>query len=329
MSDPPAPMPDNELFQGLVQRLDERVCPSSRYLEQLVTGSLTVAEAATVAAHLEECLVCLNAYSRLQALGESAEPRPRLILDSPSTRRLRQQIDHLARMDDGTGAAPPVLIAGEIGTGKGVVAWEIHTLSRRATRAFIEVDCRAGSPSRLELELFGCERGTSADVDGAASGLFEAADGGTVFLHDVDALSLHLQDKLLAVIAGGVVRRLGSVEARPLDVRVIVATHADLAATVRRGAFRAALLDRFTGATLTLLPLRERPDDIVPLARHFAAKLAQRRGEASRLTSEAEEQLQRYRWPGNVRELSAVIERALTRHGREPIGADQLGLPRA
>jgi DNA-binding NtrC family response regulator len=126
-----------------------------------------------------------------------------------------------------------------------------------------------------------------------------------------------------------VVRRLGSVEARRLDVRVVVATHADLVATVRRGAFRADLLDRFTRATLTLLPLRERPDDIVPLARHFAAKLAQRRGEASRLTSDAEERLQRYRWPGNVRELSAVIERALTRHGREPIGADQLGLPRA
>jgi DNA-binding NtrC family response regulator len=329
MSDPPAPMPDDELFQGLVQRLDARMCPSSRYLEQLVTGSLTVAEAATVAAHLEECLVCLNAYSRLQALGESAEPRPRLIVDSPSTRRLRQEIDRLARMDDGAGAAPPVLIAGEIGTGKGVVAWEIHTLSRRPTRAFIEVDCRAGSASRLELELFGCERGTSADVDGAASGLFEAADGGTVFLDDVDCA--------LAPPAGqapGGHRRRGG--ATPRQRRGPTARCSRHRRDARRsGRHRPTRrLPRgsarpFTRATLTLLPLRERPDDIVPLARHFAAKLAQRRGEASRLTSDAEERLQRYRWPGNVRELSAVIERALTRHGREPIGADQLGLPRA
>jgi DNA-binding NtrC family response regulator len=328
MSQPRSFVPDDELFSGLLRRLDERACVPGQLLERLVLGSLPAAEAAEVGAHLKDCLSCLNTFSRLQGLHESAEPRPRLILDSPSARRLRQELTRLAQMDDGRTAAPPVLVAGETGTGKGVVAWEIHALSRRGSRAFIEVDCQAGSPSRLELELFGYERGTAPDVTAATPGLFEAADGGTLFLDDVDALSLDLQGKLLAAIDSGLVRRLGGADSRPIDVRVIVATPADLADAVRRGTFRADLLDRFAGCTLTLLPLRERPDDILPLARYFAARLAQRRGEAWRLTSDAEDQLRRYRWPGNVRELSAVIERAVMGRGREEIGAEELGLPR-
>ena len=142
-----------------------------------------------------------------------------------------------------------------------------------------------------------------------------------------DALSLDLQGKVLAAINSGLVRRLGGGDARALDVRVIAATHADLADLVRRGMFRADLLDRFARSTLILLPLRERPDDILPLARHFAARLAQRQGEVRRLTSDAEEQLKGYRWPGNVRELSAVIERAVMRRSREEIGVEELGLP--
>src|SRR5262245_65363941 len=113
----------------------------------------------------------------------------------------------LAQMDDGPGAAPPVLIAGERGTGKGIVAWQLHALSRRAVRPFIEVDC-ADVPA-FRLELFGYERGISPDVGGAAPGLVEAADGGTLFLHDIDALSLDLQIRLLAAIESRSVRRLG------------------------------------------------------------------------------------------------------------------------
>jgi two-component system, NtrC family, response regulator AtoC len=327
MSQPRPFVPDDELFAGLLRRLDERACLPGQLLAQFVLGSLPAAEAAEVGAHVKDCLSCLNTFARLQALHESSEPRPRLIVDSPSTRRLQQELIRLARMEDGPGAAPPVLVAGEIGTGKGVVAWEIHSLSRRASRAFVEVDCTAGPAFRLELELFGYERGISPEVAGAAPGLFEAADGGTLFLDDVDALSLDLQRKLLVAIESGSVRRFGGAAARPLDVRVIAATHADLADAVRRGAFRADLVDRFARSTLTLLPLRERPDDILPLARYFAARLAQRQGAARRLTSDAEEQLRRYDWPGNVRELSAVIERAVMRRGREEIGAEELGLP--
>jgi DNA-binding NtrC family response regulator len=318
-------VPD-ELFPGLLRRLEERACLPGQLLEQLVLGLLPAAEAAEVGTHIEDCLSCLNTFSRLQALHESSEPRPRLV-DSPSARRLRQEMTRLAQMEDGPNAAPPVLVAGESGTGKGVVAREIHTLSRRAFRAFVEVDCTAGPAFRLDLELFGYERGMSPEAAGAAPGLFEAAHGGTLFLHDVDALSLDLQGKVLAAIDSGSVRRLGGGDARPLDVRVIAATHADLADLVRRGMFRADLLDRFARSTLVLLPLRERPDDILPLARHFAARLAQRQGEVRRLTSDAEDQLKGYGWPGNVRELSAVIERAVMRRSREEIGVEELGLP--
>jgi len=327
MSQPRQFVPDDELFLGLLRRLGERGCLPGQLLEQLVLGSLPPAEAAEVGIHVKDCLPCLNSFSRLQGLHESSEPRPRLIVDSPSTRRLQQELTRLAQMEGEPGAAPPILVMGETGTGKGVVAWEIHALSPRASRAFVEVDCTAGPAFRLNLELFGYERGMSPDVAGAAPGLFEAADGGTLFLDDIDALSLDLQGKLLAAIESRSVRRLGGVAARSLDVRVIAATHADLTDAVRRGVFRADLLDRFAGARLTILPLRERPDDILPLARQFAARLSQRRGEIRRLTNDAEDQLRRYRWPGNVRELSAVIERAVMRRGREEIGAEELGLP--
>jgi DNA-binding NtrC family response regulator len=318
-------VPD-ELFPGLLRRLEERACLPGQLLEQLVLGLLPAAEATEVGTHIKDCLSCLNTFSRLQALHESSELRPRLV-DSPSARRLRQEMTRLAQMEDGPNAAPPVLVAGEPGTGKGVVAREIHTLSRRASRAFVEVDCTAGPAFRLDLELFGYERGMSPEAAGAAPGLFEAAHGGTLFLHDVDALSLDLQGKVLAAIDSGSVRRLGGGDARPLDVRVIAATHADLADLVRRGMFRADLLDRFARSTLVLLPLRERPDDILPLARHFAARSAQRQGEVRRLTSDAEDQLKGYGWPGNVRELSAVIERAVMGRSREEIGVEELGLP--
>lgn len=327
MNQPRPFVPDDEIFAALLRRLGERACLPNPLLERLVVGSLPADEAADVGAHLKDCVSCLSTFSRLQSLHESSEPRPRLVVDSPSAYRLRQDLTRLAQMADAPEAAPPVLIAGEIGTGKGVVAWEIHALSGRAARAFVEVDCRAVSALRLELELFGYERGMSPDAAGEAPGLFEAAHGGTLFLDNVDALSLDLQGKLLATIERRSAQRLGGSEARLLDVRVIAATHADLTAAVRHGTFRADLLDRFVGSTLTLLPLRERPDNILPLARRFTARVAQRRGEPRRLTIDAEEQLSRYGWPGNVRELSAVIERAVMRSGREEIGAEELGLP--
>ena len=312
-----APFPsDDELLQTLLQRLEARACLPGRVLEQLVVGTLPAAETTEAHSHLRHCLPCVSAFSRLQSLHEAVPPHARLVGDSPAVRALRAQLVRLADMDDGRTVPPPILIAGEIGTGKGVVAREIHALSRRAARPFVEVDCAAVT----DVDLFGHAARTEP-------GMFEAADGGTLFLDDVDALSLERQGAVLAVIERGSVRRLGAQEPRSVDVRVLVATHVDLGDAVRRGAFRADLLARFAPSMLSLAPLRERPDDIVPLARYFAGRFAPQDRAAPRLTADAERRLLGYRWPGNVRELSAVIERVARRGGREEIGAEELGLP--
>jgi DNA-binding NtrC family response regulator len=328
MSDPRPPVPDDEFFPGLLRRLDERACLPGRLLEQLVLGSLPLAETVEVQDHLVDCLSCLNTFTRLQSLHENSEARPRLVGDSPSARALHAELSRLASMDEERGA-PPVLVAGEIGTGKGVVAREIHALSRRASRPFVEIGCAATPASWLELELFGYERGAFPEATIATPGLFEVAEGGTLFLDEIEALPLDLQGRLLAAIEHRSVRRLGAAAATSQDVRVIVATHVDLSDAVRRGTFRADLLDRFQLAMLTLPPLRERTDDIVPLARYFVGQFARSHGGAPRLSIDAEERLRRYRWPGNVRELSIVIERAARRREREEISAEELDLPRA
>jgi DNA-binding NtrC family response regulator len=197
----------------------------------------------------------------------------------------------------------PVLITGEHGTGKGVVAREIHALSRRAAGPFVEVSCTATPAARLEEEM---------------PGLLAAADGGTLFLDEVDALSPVLQAAVL-----------GLIDAPPRDVRLVVTTHVDLGDIVHRRAFSAGLLARFARSTVALPPLRERPDDIVPLARHFADRLARRHGGVLRLTRDAEARLRGYRWPGNVRELVDVIESAARRCERDEIGVETLQLPHA
>ena len=350
---PLRPLPrDDELLSELLQRLDERSCLPGRLLGELIAGTLPSADAADVRVHLRDCLSCLNTFARLQSLHESLspseayeelrrqqpsghqaggepEPRLRLVGDSPSVRRLRLQMSRLAGLDQGPRAAPPLLVAGEIGTGKGVVARVIHDLSRRAARPFIEVGCAVIPPARLPLELFGHEQGAAPASGATTSGLFEAADGGTLFLDGIHAVPLELQVTLIEAIERGSVRRLGGIEAKSLDVWIIAASHVDLEDAVRRGAFRADLLDHLRSSTLVLPPLRERPDDIVPLARYFVGRLPQHHGGPLQLTTDAEERLRRYRWPGNVRELSNVIERAARLGARAEIGAEELGLPRS
>ena len=328
MSDPLLFAPDDELFQGLLESLCTRACMPGQRLEQLVLGSLSVAEAAEVQGHLVGCLTCMNTFARLQSLHEDSGVRPRLVVNSPYARVLHAELSRLASMDEGWGA-PPVLVTGEIGTGKGVVAREIHALSRRASRPFLEIGCAATPASWLELELFGHERGAFPEATIATPGLFEVAEGGTLFLDHIEALPLDLQGRLLAAIEHRSVRRLGAANTTLQNVRVIVATHVDLGAAVRRGTFHADLFDRLRLWAVTLPPLRERPDDIVPLARYFVGQFAQSHGGASRLSIDAEERLRRYRWPGNIRELSIVIERAARRGEREEIGAEELDLPRA
>jgi DNA-binding NtrC family response regulator len=345
MSHPrPSPHSDDVLL-ALLHQLDERSCLPGELVEGLVADSLPLAEADRVRAHLMQCLSCLSTFARIQSLHESPSPsdayaeavalprplpergsEPRLpLVDTPTTRILRPELERLARLDQGPGAAPSVLIMGEDGTGKSLVAQAIHALSRRASRPFIEVRCWALPAERMEVEMFGYEGATAPS---SHVGLLELADGGTLLLDGIHKVPLELQAKLLKVFEEKSVRRLGGRVAQSLEARVIACTDADLDDAVRRGAFRADLLHRLKEVTLALRPLRERPEDVVPLARYFVSQFAQDHGGLpARLSAGAEERLRDHPWPGNVRELSAVIERAARLCGGGEIDAETLGLP--
>ena len=263
----------------------------------------------------------------LQSAGGRGAPGERIVGTSEATRGLRAQVERLAGLDQGPGGAPPVLISGETGTGKGLVARAIHDLSARAERPFVEVNCGAIPAQLLESEMFGYERGAFTDARAAKPGLFEVADGGTLFLDEIGAMPLELQVKLLKAIEDRSVRRLGGLRQKTVDVRIVAATNGDLDRSAQEGAFRADLLYRLKVLTLVLTPLRSRPDDVVPLARHFLAEAGQRYRRPRRLTPDAEAALRAYEWPGNVREVANVIERAVLLHEGEEIGAGVLGLP--
>jgi transcriptional regulator with PAS, ATPase and Fis domain len=203
-----------------------------------------------------------------------------------------------------------VLILGETGAGKEVLARLIHERSPRARQPFVCVDCAALSAALLESELFGHERGAFTGAAAAKPGLLETAPGGTVLLDEVGELPLPMQAKLLRAIETRTIARVGSVRPRPIDVRFLAATNRELAAAVASGAFRRDLYYRLNGMTLTVPPLRERAADIPALARSFAAEL-DRTGRPPAFTERAMAALVAHAWPGNVRELRNVIERAL------------------
>ncbi|HWO21190.1 MAG TPA: sigma 54-interacting transcriptional regulator [Kofleriaceae bacterium] len=205
-----------------------------------------------------------------------------------------------------------VLILGETGVGKELVAEAIHKGSPRRDGPLIKLNCAALPETLLESELFGHERGAFTGAERRKQGFFEAADGGTLFLDEVGEMPLSLQAKLLRVLEGKVITRVGGTAETAVDVRVVCATHRDLQADVRTGRFRQDLLFRIGGFTVAVPPLRDRRSEIVPLAEHFVRlAAAEQRRPPPALAPDARDALLAYRWPGNVRELENAIQRAL------------------
>ncbi len=231
---------------------------------------------------------------------------PGVIAESPAMQRLLRMVCRVAP------AETTVLIEGESGSGKEVIARALHDLSPRRSRPFIAINCAVLTENLLESELFGHERGAFTGAISQKKGKVELADGGTLFLDEIGELAPGLQAKLLRVLQQREFERVGGTRTLRLDVRVIAATNRDLQSEVKNGAFRKDLFHRLNVISIAAPPLRERPDDIVPLALHF---LERGRSKAVRqvqgISVSAKHCLLRHSWPGNVRELENVIERAL------------------
>ncbi len=253
-----------------------------------------------------------------------------LIGDSVPMRALKQRLAQLrlAELNMSDSAAPAVLILGETGSGKEVVARALHQAGPRRDKPFVELNCAAIPAQLLESELFGHERGAFTDARDRKLGLVETAEGGTLFLDEIGDMDIALQSKLLKLLEEKVIRRLGSVREQNVDVRIIAATHRPLEELVRLSRFRADLYYRLCVVQLHLPALRERGSDILLLARHFLQSHALRYAKpVPTLTGEAEMALLRHPWPGNVRELRNVLEQAVLLGVGDVIELQHLALP--
>ncbi len=229
-----------------------------------------------------------------------------LVGDSQAIRRVLDTVSRVAAADS------TVYIYGESGTGKELVARALHRTSKRKGGPFIKVNCGALTESLLESELFGHEKGSFTSAHKRKLGRFELADGGSIFLDEIGDITPAIQLKLLRVLQEREFERVGGEDTIKVDVRVVSATNKDLKKEVEEGRFREDLFYRLHIVPLTLPPLRERTEDVAPLARHFIAKLRPRTGSPAKdLSPEAISALERYRWPGNVRELENAIEQTL------------------
>ena len=238
----------------------------------------------------------------------------KLIGTSPAIQKVYDLLERVAPTD------ATVLVTGETGTGKEVVAQTIHALSRRANAPFVPINCGAVAASLIESELFGHERGSFTGADRTHKGVFERASGGTLFLDEITEMPLELQVKLLRVLENGTVRRVGADGEIEVDVRVVAATNRDPRKAVKDGKLREDLLYRLLIFPVELPPLRERGTDVALLAQHFVDQLNSANEGSKRVAPAAFDKLQGYAWPGNVRQLKHVMERAYIL-ARDEIGA--------
>jgi two-component system, NtrC family, response regulator AtoC len=260
-------------------------------------------------------------YYRRRVAGEDAFSD--ILGESPALKAVLEQVRQISALDE----TPPVLITGETGTGKGIVARTIHNSGPRAGKAFIDVNCTTLPANLMEAELFGYERGAFTDAKESKIGLFEAAEGGFLFLDEVGDLELSLQGKLLRAIEERTVRRVGGIRDRKINVRILAATNRDLGQEVQLSRFRSDLYFRLAVILLHLPPLRERGDDVMLLADHFLRRFSTKYGKpVRRIDGAARDRLLTYPWPGNVRELSHVIERAVLWSRDSTLTAEHLSL---
>jgi transcriptional regulator with GAF, ATPase, and Fis domain len=249
---------------------------------------------------------------------------------SPGIAAVREQVRRVLARQLGARRLPPLLLRGETGTGKGLLARACHQTGPRASGPFVVVNCAAIPESLMESELFGFERGAFTDARQAKPGLIQSARGGTIFLDEIGLLAEPLQGKLLTFLDDRVARRLGSTHGETVDVWVMAATSVDLEKAVREGRFREDLYHRLAVLSIELPPLREREGDVLLLADRFLAQACRDYGFPPKaLTADARAVLLRYSWPGNIRELANVMERVALLTDGSDIGQGVLSLPTA
>jgi DNA-binding NtrC family response regulator len=284
-----------------------------------LTKPCKLAELEALLARVAEKRELTNKYRALKRQVERLEGGSKLIGDTPGMVQVRTLISKVAPTNS------TVLIRGETGTGKELVARAVHDQSPRADMPYVAINCGALPESLIESELFGHRKGSFTGADEHRVGLFEVADGGTLFLDEIGELPKAMQAKLLRVLESGEIRRVGDNESFTVDVRVVCATHRDLDEMVAEDEFREDLMFRINTFEIHLPPLRERIDDIAPLARHLLSRFRPHAKPGDELFSaDAIEALERHCWPGNVRELANVIEHAAILCDEGPITAANL-----
>jgi len=288
-----------------------------------VTGAPTGMVAVFVADETSECASPTDAEHAEPSPGEEAESSgstyreiegTKFVFSSPVMHRLMRMVDRVAAHTES------VLVTGETGTGKEMIARTIHLSSQRSTRPWVDINCAALPENLVESELFGYEKGAFTGADASRAGLFELADKGTLFLDEIGELQLQTQVKLLRVLDGQPFYRLGGHRKIKVDVRIVAATNQDLDAAVAAGRFRQDLFHRLGQFQLRVPPLRERPEDVITLAEHFLALKKARHG----LSPEAISALLSHSWPGNVRELRNLVARVAVESTRAEIQKSQI-----